>query len=216
MEEAGVRVRYAPSPMGFLLLAKCQNSNVLIYLFAKHYHGDFAFTRIWRLPMLSANVEGGEESQLGIICAGWEKFGTWWISTVKVRGTMVTYRQKGGSTQSSLLELLGSGAGFTKVLLYQLRSCRQRRKSQERLASHRCITPNVAYLTPGEIAEKKRRDCLMWSFYAVPEGKHYNDKDTWSGVRSMLSLRILGDWVIVIEWHSNLYFAVVVDESFGN
>ena len=56
-----VRVRYAPSPTGFLHIGNARTA-MFNYLFAKHYDGDFVL-RIEDTD-IERNVEGGEESQL--------------------------------------------------------------------------------------------------------------------------------------------------------
>ncbi|MEG2245069.1 MAG: glutamate--tRNA ligase family protein, partial [Erysipelotrichaceae bacterium] len=56
-----VRVRYAPSPTGFLHIGNARTA-MFNYLFAKHHHGDFVL-RIEDTD-IERNVEGGEESQL--------------------------------------------------------------------------------------------------------------------------------------------------------
>ena len=56
-----VRVRYAPSPTGFLHIGNARTA-MFNYLFAKHYGGDFVL-RIEDTD-IERNVEGGEESQL--------------------------------------------------------------------------------------------------------------------------------------------------------
>ena len=56
-----VRVRYAPSPTGFLHIGNARTA-LFDYLIAKHYDGDFVL-RIEDTD-IERNVEGGEESQL--------------------------------------------------------------------------------------------------------------------------------------------------------
>lgn len=56
-----VRVRYAPSPTGFLHIGNARTA-LFDYLIAKHYGGDFVL-RIEDTD-IERNVEGGEESQL--------------------------------------------------------------------------------------------------------------------------------------------------------
>ena len=56
-----VRVRYAPSPTGYLHIGGARSA-LFNYLFAKKYNGDFII-RIEDTD-IERNVEGGEESQL--------------------------------------------------------------------------------------------------------------------------------------------------------
>ena len=68
--EKKVRVRYAPSPTGFLHIGGARSA-LFNYLYAKKYHGDLVF-RVEDTD-IERNVEGGEKSQyedlkwLGII-----------------------------------------------------------------------------------------------------------------------------------------------------
>lgn len=70
MEDKKIRVRYAPSPTGFLHIGGARSA-LFNYLFAKKYHGDLVF-RVEDTD-IERNVEGGEISQyedlkwLGII-----------------------------------------------------------------------------------------------------------------------------------------------------
>ena len=59
--EKKVRVRYAPSPTGFLHIGGARSA-LFNYLYAKKYNGDFVF-RIEDTD-IERNVKGGEESQL--------------------------------------------------------------------------------------------------------------------------------------------------------
>ena len=61
MEEKKVRVRYAPSPTGFLHIGGARSA-LFNYLYAKRYNGDFVF-RVEDTD-IERNVKGGEESQL--------------------------------------------------------------------------------------------------------------------------------------------------------
>lgn len=61
MEEKKVRVRYAPSPTGYLHIGGARSA-LFNYLFAKKYNGDFVF-RIEDTD-IERNIPGAEESQL--------------------------------------------------------------------------------------------------------------------------------------------------------
>ena len=81
-----VRVRYAPSPTGFLHIGNARSA-LYIYLFAKHYGGDFIL-RIEDTD-LERNVEGGEESQMNFL--RW--LGIEWDESVDCGGEYGPYRQ---------------------------------------------------------------------------------------------------------------------------
>lgn len=61
MEEKKVRVRYAPSPTGYLHIGGARSA-LFNYLYAKKYHGDFVF-RIEDTD-IERNIEGAEAEQL--------------------------------------------------------------------------------------------------------------------------------------------------------
>ncbi|MFA6617398.1 MAG: glutamate--tRNA ligase, partial [Bacilli bacterium] len=61
MTNTKIRVRYAPSPTGFLHIGGARSA-LFNYLYAKHYHGDFVL-RIEDTD-IERNVAGAEESQI--------------------------------------------------------------------------------------------------------------------------------------------------------
>jgi nondiscriminating glutamyl-tRNA synthetase len=81
-----VRVRYAPSPTGFLHIGNARTA-IFNYLFARHAGGKFII-RIEDTD-LKRNVEGGEESQLKFL----KWLGLEWDESVDVGGEYGPYRQ---------------------------------------------------------------------------------------------------------------------------
>ncbi len=81
-----VRVRYAPSPTGFLHIGNARTA-LYNYLFAKHHGGDFIL-RIEDTD-IERNVEGGEESQMNYL--RW--LGIEWDESFDVGGEYGPYRQ---------------------------------------------------------------------------------------------------------------------------
>ncbi|MFT8872750.1 MAG: glutamate--tRNA ligase [Sporolactobacillus sp.] len=81
-----VRVRYAPSPTGFLHIGNARTA-IFNYLFARHAGGKFII-RIEDTD-LKRNVEGGEESQLHFL----KWLGLDWDESVDVGGGYGPYRQ---------------------------------------------------------------------------------------------------------------------------
>ena len=81
-----VRVRYAPSPTGFLHIGNARTA-LFNYLYAKHFDGKF----IIRIEDTDdkRNVEGGEESQLKFL----KWLGIHWDEGVDVGGEYGPYRQ---------------------------------------------------------------------------------------------------------------------------
>src|SRR5699024_10404180 len=84
--EKQVRVRYAPSPTGFLHIGNARTA-LFNYLYAKHFDGNF----IIRIEDTDAkrNVEGGEESQLNFL----KWLGLSWDEGADVGGDYGPYRQ---------------------------------------------------------------------------------------------------------------------------
>ena len=81
-----VRVRYAPSPTGYLHIGGARTA-LFNYLFAKHYGGKF-IVRIEDTD-IERNVEGGEASQLDNL--RW--LGIIPDETVDIGGPYAPYRQ---------------------------------------------------------------------------------------------------------------------------
>ncbi|MFT8363552.1 MAG: glutamate--tRNA ligase [Sporolactobacillus sp.] len=81
-----VRVRYAPSPTGFLHIGNARTA-IFNYLFARHAGGKFVI-RIEDTDQ-KRNVEGGEESQLKFL----KWLGLEWDESVDIGGAYGPYRQ---------------------------------------------------------------------------------------------------------------------------
>jgi len=81
-----VRVRYAPSPTGFLHIGNARTA-LFNYLFARHHGGDFII-RIEDTDV-KRNVRGGEKSQLDYL----KWLGIDWDESIDVGGPYAPYRQ---------------------------------------------------------------------------------------------------------------------------
>ena len=81
-----VRVRYAPSPTGYLHIGGARTA-LFNYLYAKHHNGKF-IVRIEDTD-IERNVEGGEESQMNYL--RW--LGIEWDESFDVGGEYGPYRQ---------------------------------------------------------------------------------------------------------------------------
>src|SRR5699024_2503276 len=95
-----VRVRYAPSPTGYLHIGNARTA-LFNYLFAKHYDGDFVI-RIEDTDIAS-NLEDGETSQFSNL----EWLGLNWDESVNKDGGDSPYRQsRRGNIYKPLIDKL--------------------------------------------------------------------------------------------------------------
>ncbi len=81
-----VRVRYAPSPTGYLHIGNARTA-LFNYLFAKHNGGDF-IVRIEDTDV-ARNIEGGEKSQLDNL----KWLGVEWDESIDMGGDFGPYNQ---------------------------------------------------------------------------------------------------------------------------
>src|SRR5699024_1272434 len=81
-----VRVRYAPSPTGFLHIGNARTA-LFNYLYAKHFDGKFIIRT--KDTDTKRNEEGGEECQLTFL----KWLGLTWDESVDVGGDYGPYRQ---------------------------------------------------------------------------------------------------------------------------
>lgn len=203
--EKRVRVRYAPSPTGFLHIGNARTA-MFNYLFAKHYHGDFVL-RIEDTDV-ERNVEGGEESQLHYLR---------WLgmepdeSPLKP-GNYGPYRQmeRLDLYKAVIDELLDRGLAYKCFCTSE--ELQAEKEAQEAAGIAPMYNRKCAYLTPEEIAEKEAAGLPYVIRLRVPEGKHYTWKDMIRGKINVES-KDIGDWVIVKSNGIPTYnFAVVVDD----
>lgn len=202
-----VRVRYAPSPTGFLHIGNARTA-LFNYLFAKHYDGDF-IVRIEDTDT-ARNVEGGEESQLHYL----KWLGLDWDESVDKDGGHGPYRQ---SERAHIYDPL------VEQLLKEDKAYRCYMTSEELEAEReaqiaRGEMPRYggqhAHLTKEQeeafIAEGREPSIR----FRVPKDKTYTFNDIVKGEVSFDSNGI-GDWVIVKKDGIPTYnFAVAIDDHF--
>ncbi|GGB11344.1 glutamate--tRNA ligase [Macrococcus hajekii] len=202
-----VRVRYAPSPTGFLHIGNARTA-LFNYLFAKHYNGDF-IVRIEDTDT-ARNVEGGEESQLRYL----KWLGLEWDESVDKDGGYGPYRQSERAhiynpiVEQLLAEDKAYRCYMTSEELEAEREEQQARGEMPRYGGQH------AHLTKEEeeafIAEGRQPSIR----FRVPEGKTYTFTDMVKGDVSFESDGI-GDWVIVKKDGIPTYnFAVAIDDHF--
>jgi nondiscriminating glutamyl-tRNA synthetase len=201
-----VRVRYAPSPTGFLHIGNTRTA-LFNYLYAKKHNGDFII-RIEDTD-LERNVIGGEESQLKYL----KWLGIDWDESVdKPNPKYAPYRQ---------LERLDLYKQYAEILVEKGLAyrcyCTEEELSAEReglteeKASHVHYSRRCAKATSEELIELKKRGDYTIRF-KVPENKTYVFNDMVKGEVSFSSDDI-GDWVIIKKNGIPTYnFAVVIDD----
>lgn len=202
-----VRVRYAPSPTGFLHIGNARTA-LFNYLFAKHYDGDF-IVRIEDTDT-ARNVEGGEASQLRYL----KWLGLDWNESVDKDGGRGPYRQsERAHIYNPLVEqLLEENKAYrcymTSEELEAEREAQIARGEMPRYGGqHAHLTKEQEDAFVAEGREPSIR-------FRVPKDKTYTFNDMVKGEVSFDSNGI-GDWVIVKKDGIPTYnFAVVIDDHF--
>ncbi|HEY8436233.1 MAG TPA: glutamate--tRNA ligase [Haloplasmataceae bacterium] len=201
-----VRVRYAPSPTGFLHIGNARTA-LFNYLFARKHKGDFII-RIEDTDV-ERNVEGGEESQLKYL----KWLGIEWDESVdKPNPQYAPYRQleRLDIYRQYAEELVERGLAYrcycTEEELEKEREALSKEKASHWHYSRRCL-----YATGEELEELKKRGEYTIRF-KVPENVTYTFHDMVKGEVTFNSNDI-GDWVILKRNGIPTYnFAVVIDD----
>ncbi|ULG74091.1 glutamate--tRNA ligase [Macrococcus brunensis] len=202
-----VRVRYAPSPTGFLHIGNARTA-LFNYLFARHNGGDF-IVRIEDTDT-ARNVEGGEESQLRYL----KWLGLEWDESVDKDGGYGPYRQSERAhiynpiVEQLLAEDKAYRCYMTSEELEAEREEQQARGEMPRYGGqHAHLTKEQEEAFIAEGREPSIR-------FRVPQGKTYTFNDMVKGEVSFESDGI-GDWVIVKKDGIPTYnFAVAIDDHF--
>lgn len=202
-----VRVRYAPSPTGFLHIGNARTA-MFNYLFAKHYDGDFVL-RIEDTDV-ERNVEGGEESQLHYLhWLGMEP-----DESPQKPGKCGPYRQmeRLDIYRKVVDELLQRGLAYKCFCTSE--ELQQVKEQQEAMGIAPMYNRKCTALTKEEVAEKEAAGLPYVIRLKVPAGKTYTWDDMIRG-RISVESKDIGDWVIVKSNGIPTYnFAVVVDDHF--
>lgn len=200
-----VRVRYAPSPTGFLHIGNARTA-MFNYLFAKHHGGDFVL-RIEDTD-IERNVEGGEESQLKYL----EWLGITPDESAQKPGNCGPYRQMERLSiyKEIVDEMLEKGFAYKCFCTQEELSLVK--ETQEARGVAPMYNRNCLNLTAEQIAEKEAAGIPYVIRVRVPENKVYEFDDMIRGTISFES-KDIGDWVIVKSNGIPTYnFAVVVDD----
>ncbi|MGG5254580.1 glutamate--tRNA ligase [Neobacillus sp. SM06] len=204
-----VRVRYAPSPTGFLHIGNARTA-LFNYLFARSQGGKFII-RIEDTDQ-KRNVEGGEQSQLKYL----KWLGIDWDESVDVGGEYGPYRQSERNEiyQSYYQQLLGNGQA------YKCYCSEEELEAEREEQMERCETPHYSgkcrHLTAEERSRLEAQGRKPSIRLKVPEGKTYTFDDMVKGVVSFES-EGLGDWVMIKKDGTPTYnFAVAIDDHLMN
>ena len=200
-----VRVRYAPSPTGYLHIGNARSA-LFNYLFARHYDGDFII-RIEDTDK-ARHVDEGESSQLNYL----KWLGIDWDESVDVGGDYGPYRQSERSHiyKPYIDKLLEEDKAYRCYMTAE--ELEAEREEQLKNGQQPKYSGKHANLTKEEeeafIAEGREPSIRI----RVPKDKTYAFNDMVKGDVSFDSNGI-GDWVIVKKDGTPTYnFAVVIDD----
>ncbi|GAP03186.1 glutamyl-tRNA synthetase [Fructobacillus pseudoficulneus] len=206
------RVRYAPSPTGYLHIGNARTA-LFNWLFARHYNGTFVI-RIEDTDS-ARNIENGEKSQLENL----KWLGLDWDESPDKPGKYGPYRQsernEQGIYQEFIDELLAKGLAYKSY------------KTSEQLAEERAAqqaakqAPHYIYEYEGLTNEEREAKYAEFEAqglkpvvrFRVPEEKVYAWDDIVKGHIEIGAKEVGGDWVIQKADGMPTYnFAVVVDD----
>lgn len=203
-----VRVRYAPSPTGFLHIGNARTA-LFNYLFARHYDGKFII-RIEDTD-LKRHVDEGELSQLENL----KWLGIDWDEGPDVGGEYGPYRQSERKSYYDPLveQLLEEGKAYKCYCTpEELEAEREEQRAAGQMPQY---SGKCAHLTKEERAEKEAQGIKPSVRIRVPEGKVYEFDDLVKGEISFETRSVGGDWVIQKRDGMPTYnFAVVVDDHY--
>lgn len=193
-----VRVRYAPSPTGYLHIGNARTA-IFNYLYAKHHGGDFII-RIEDTD-LERNIVGGEESQLNYL----KWLGVEWDESVDIGGPYGPYRQ---------LERLDIYMKYAKALMdmgYAYKCyCTSEELEQEREAQKADGQDNIHYSR--KCLGLPEQDKPYAIRFKVPENTTYVFNDMVRGELKFES-KDVGDWVMIKANGIPTYnFAAAIDD----
>ncbi|HEY4537659.1 MAG TPA: glutamate--tRNA ligase [Erysipelothrix sp.] len=202
-----VRVRYAPSPTGFLHIGNARTA-LFDYLIAKHHDGDFVL-RIEDTD-IERNVEGGEQSQLEYLE---------WLGIIpdespqKPNPKYAPYRQmeRLDIYNEYIQKLLDSGDAYKCYCTSEELDEDYRRQKEAGHVSTR-YSRTCLHLDEETIAKNEAEGKPYSIRLRVPDNKVYQFNDLVRGEITFES-KDIGDWVIQKSNGIPTYnFAVVIDD----
>lgn len=204
-----VRVRYAPSPTGFLHIGNARTA-LFNYLFAKHFDGKFIL-RIEDTDQ-KRNVEGGEESQNTFL----KWLGIEWDEGADVGGEYGPYRQmeRLDIYNKYVDELLERGLAYKCYMTAE--ELEQEREEQIAKGQPPKYAGKHRNLTAEQIAAFEAEGRKPSIRFRVPDNVTYTFEDI---VRDTIKFESndIGDWVMVKQNGVPTYnFAVAIDDHLMN
>lgn len=203
-----VRVRYAPSPTGFLHIGGARTA-LFNYLYAKHHDGKF-IVRIEDTD-IERNVEGGEASQLDNL--RW--LGIIPDESIDIGGPYAPYRQmeRLDIYKEHAEKMLEAGQAYKCFCTSEeLEASREAQKAAGVAAP--TYDGKCRNLTAEEVAAKEAAGTPYTIRMRVPEGVTYKFTDLVRGDVTFES-KDIGDWVLVKANGIPTYnYAVVLDDHF--
>lgn len=203
-----VRVRYAPSPTGYLHIGNARTA-LFNYLYAKHNNGDL-IVRIEDTDT-ARNVEDGVKSQLENL--SW--LGIKWDESVDVGGPHAPYNQlartEAGIYQPFIDELLEKGLAYRCFCTSE--ELDQEAEQQKANGEIPKYSGKCRHLTEEQIQEKLTNGEEYTIRFKVPENQEINWNDMVKGPISFNSNDVSGDFNIVKRDGIPTYnFVVVLDD----
>lgn len=203
-----VRVRYAPSPTGYLHIGNARTA-LFNYLYAKHNNGDL-IVRIEDTDT-ARNVEDGVKSQLENLA--W--LGIKWDESVDVGGPHAPYNQlarnEEGIYQPFIDELLEKGLAYRCFCTSE--ELDQEAEQQKANGEIPKYSGKCRHLTEEQIQEKLTNGEEYTIRFKVPENQEINWNDMVKGPISFNSNDVSGDFNIVKRDGIPTYnFVVVLDD----
>ncbi|MER1987813.1 MAG: glutamate--tRNA ligase [Solibacillus sp.] len=203
-----VRVRYAPSPTGFLHIGGARTA-LFNYLYAKHHGGTFV-VRIEDTD-IERNVEGGEASQLDNL--RW--LGITPDESIDIGGPYAPYRQmeRLDIYKEHAEKMLENGQAYKCFCSSEkLEASRETQKAAGVAAP--AYDGTCRHLSAEEVQAKEAAGEAYTIRMAVPENVTYKFTDLVRGDVSFES-KDIGDWVLVKANGIPTYnYAVVLDDHF--
>ncbi len=203
-----VRVRYAPSPTGYLHIGNARTA-LFNYLFAKHNNGDFII-RIEDTDV-NRNIEDGVKSQLDNL----KWLGVDWDESVDLGGDYGPYaqleRMESGIYQPYIDELLEKGLAYRCFCTSE--ELDQETEAQKQRGEIPKYSGKCRHLTEDEIQAKMEAGESYSIRFKVPENVDIAWKDMVKGDISFNSNDVSGDFNIVKRDGIPTYnFVVVLDD----
>lgn len=203
-----VRVRYAPSPTGFLHIGGARTA-LFNYLYAKHHDGKF-IVRIEDTD-IERNVEGGEASQLDNL--RW--LGIIPDESIDIGGPYAPYRQmeRLDIYKEHAERLLAEGKAYKCFCTSEeLEASREAQKANGVAAP--TYDGKCRHLTADEVAKKEAAGEAYTIRMRVPADTTYKFTDLVRG-EVIFESKDIGDWVLVKANGIPTYnYAVVLDDHF--